>query len=351
MDTNYHISLFRTEEIMNFYRLALLTLFLVFCVVLAGGVVRTTGSGMGCPDWPKCFGRYIPPTDISQLPADYKTVYAVKGKQIADFDAFKTWVEYINRLFGAFLGAVIMLLVIASRKVLKNDKWLPILSLLLLVVTGFVGWLGSVVVATNLEPVKITIHMLTASVIVIFATTVVCRASNLQRHESEEKTELQWKHRDTSSLRKLQMLIVLALLLTLSQVVLGTQVREQVDILAKMLEGRWRDQWIAQLSSIFVVHRSFSWIFVLLNGAIIWYIATMVGVSTDSQAVRLRRLSMGLGTLIVGEIALGVIMMYFAIPKFAQPLHLLFAMGIFSLQWMIYLHLWNVNKKATISIA
>ncbi len=327
---------------MTFYRLAFVALLLVFCVVLAGGVVRTTGSGMGCPDWPKCFGRYIPPTDISQLPPDYKTAFAVKGKQIADFNVFKTWVEYINRLLGALLGLMILILVVESRKIWKYDKWLPILSVLLLIITGFVGWLGSVVVATDLEPVKITIHMMTSVVIIFIATVIVFRAGRLNERK---KTEQNISPKLALKQRRLQLLVLLALLLTLSQIVIGTQVREQVDMIAKMLEGRWREQWIEQLSIVFVAHRSASWLFVLLNGGIIWYIARLINVSEDALSLTLRRLSMGLMTLIVGEIALGATMAYFAIPKFAQPLHLLFAMGIFCLQLLLLLNTIHGKQK------
>ena len=57
---------------------------IVYLVILAGGIVRMTGSGMGCPDWPKCFGYLIPPTERSQL--DWKSNSDFNKNQIIIID-------------------------------------------------------------------------------------------------------------------------------------------------------------------------------------------------------------------------------------------------------------------------
>ncbi len=305
-----------------------ITLTTVFLVILAGGVVRTTGSGMGCPDWPKCFGQYIPPTDASQLPVDYKTRFAVKGKEIATFEAFKTWTEYINRLLGALLGLFVFVQLVSGFPRWKRDKLTVWLCVGMLVMTGFVGWLGSVVVATDLQPVKITTHMLSALVILGMSVMIVLRTS---RSTSSIQVTSQFS-------QALKPFLLLALGMTLVQVMLGTQVREQIDEMAKVLNGGARDLWIDQLSAIFKIHRTFSLLVLAVNATIMYVVFKKSG-----GVVGIRAYAVVLGLCVTSEILLGVILSYFAMPTFAQPLHLLFASGMFAAQWAMLL----TNKTLT----
>lgn len=106
----------------RFRSLASLTILIVYLLILAGGIVRGTGSGMGCPDWPRCFGQWIPPTDASQLPPDYQQIYGAKLKGEVEFNAVKTWIEYVNRLLGVLSGLFVLATLVASFPYLRKDK-------------------------------------------------------------------------------------------------------------------------------------------------------------------------------------------------------------------------------------
>lgn len=276
---------------------------MVFLVILAGGVVRMTQSGMGCPDWPKCFGMWIPPTDSSQLPADFEK-YLNKQDIDHTFNVYHTWIEYINRLLGALLGVFILgYLVWTVRKFWKDNRKLVWVAVLLLIAVGIQGWLGKVVVDANLAVVKITIHMIGALVI---AALPLININYLT--EGRLKVSSLIKHGTTA------MIFIL-----LFQIILGTQVREEIDIISKALEYKQRELWIERLGSIFVIHRSFSWI--VLLGTIGLFIK---GRLHSGYLPYIRNILIVLFVII----ALGVIMTYLGMPALAQPLHLLLASAL-----------------------
>ncbi len=275
-------------------------LIMVFLVIIAGGVVRMTQSGMGCPDWPKCFGRWIPPTNASQLPPDFEKY--LKAQDIDHtFNAYHTWIEYINRLLGALLGVFIFAHFIWSfKKFRKINKQIVWLSFLLLIAVGFQGWLGKKVVDHNLAVVKITTHMLVALLIAAIPLLIIYKL------RTEQKT--------ASSVLKIVSVSMVAVILV--QIVLGTQVREQIDEISKSLNYTGRELWIAQLDNMFILHRSFSWLVAAGCLLVFWKARPFPDLRTVSLVIL---------STVIATILLGITMAWYNIPALAQPLHLLLA--------------------------
>jgi len=308
-----------------FRKLLLLSLITTFLVVLAGGIVRTTGSGMGCPDWPKCFGQYVPPTDISELPANYKEIFKVQGKEIADFDTFKTWTEYLNRLLGALLGLFVLGTFITSFSYRREKKRIPILAFIIVVLVVFEAWLGSVVVASDLAPVKITTHMLVAfGIITLISYTFV-----YERFIDNPPTVA------IKIPPRIRNLFILVIALFVLQVVMGTQVREEIDLLAHDPEGvAPRDKWISLLPGIFFIHRSFS---LFWSATFIYFMMQLFRYYRQNTSIYKPALAAGIVAII--EIVIGAVMSYFAIPKALQPIHLLLSAMIFGLLALSFINL------------
>lgn len=306
-----------------FRRLALLTVVSVYLIVIAGGVVRSTGSGMGCPDWPKCFGQYIPPTDISQLPPNYQEIYGAKLKGEVEFNAVKTWIEYVNRLIGAFSGLLVFATLLLSINFFRSDRPAFYGSLGAFCLIGFNGWLGSRVVATELAPYMVTIHMLLALGVIFTLLYVYVRSSKEAYFIGLGKKER----------RPLEMALVVAILLSAIQVVLGTQVRELMDEVIKRMGESGRAYWIDQLGLPFYIHRSFS---ILVLGAHVLLLYRLRNVQGPGRLL-LNTPSRWLMGLVILEILSGVIMAYMHVPAFTQPVHLTLAFVILGLQFVLLL--------------
>jgi heme a synthase len=294
----------------RFFKIAVWCLVLTYLVVIAGAVVRATGSGMGCPDWPRCFGRWVPPTDVSQLPANYQEIYKDRGYADTSFNVYHTWTEYVNRLCGATLGIVLILLSYYSLRYRKTDKKLTILSFAILVLTMFQGWLGAKVVDSNLAPVKITLHMLIALIIIFMLVYLLTRIRNGKQIIIID--------------RSVQVTGFILLVLLLIQVLLGTQVRENVDEINVAMSGMERDTWVDQLGLFFIIHRSYS---IILLGFTLYFILRVIRMASANLEYKVA--SIVLMSLIVFEALTGVILSYFGLPAIIQPVHLVLASVIF----------------------
>lgn len=328
----------------RFHKINLYTIIAVYFLILVGGIVRSMGAGMGCPDWPKCFGGYIPPSSVNELPLDYEVIYSdqrvVKNQRLSGvlssmglgalaekvmndpnaasktyYSAEKAWVEYINRLVGVVIGIFIVLNMILSFG--SKDAWVKFLGVFSFILVLFQGWIGSLVVSTNLLPGFISFHMGLALLLV--ALLLVQRFRML----------------DNQMLLKGKMLIGIILFLFTVQIVFGTQVREQVDQIH--LLGISKSSWISNLSILFYIHRSYSILLAILIGYF-----TYINLSQLRQNLLLYSLVI----TVVLEIALGAIMTYFNFPAFAQPAHLF--LGTLSFGLIFYLFLASNFKSVSL---
>ena len=287
---------------------AKVTIFLVGVVICAGGFVRMTGSGMGCPDWPKCFGFWVPPTSISELPPNYKELYANRGYDKLNFNVFNTWTEYINRLLGVFAGFSSACLLFIS--LLTKNKKLIFFSFLLVFLMGFQGWMGSIVVASVLSPFKISIHM----IIALFILTLCLFLSHI--------TDNSYQRFKSKTLKKI---IIISLCISFVQIVLGTQVREEVDMILKQFT---KYSIMSHIGSVFFIHRLSSWLVLLSGLSIIVYLIKLKQTDLSIYIILFSLLSMFLT---------GIAMTYFYFPGFGQLCHLVFAVLLFFAQFNLLL--------------
>lgn len=331
----------------NYSRMARLSLVLVYLVILAGAVVRMTGSGMGCPDWPKCFGYLIPPTEETELLWTPGKAYE-KGQVIileeqlwlaredfeagsqfdpdqwepytrhdyATFNATHTWVEYINRLLGALSGLAILGMAICSLAWWREKKSRVLFACLTVVAIGFQAWLGATVVYSLLAPFRITLHMFMALLIVGMLIWIVFR--DTRANPLHQRDPFTWR------------LWVATVILSLLQILMGTQVRQYIDERVKLLGDSARDLWLQDPEAIFFIHRSFSILILFMH---LW-----VAYRVYSLQLGYRKTGPILGTVFV-IILSGIAMNYLHFPWGSQPAHLFLAAVLFGLQWYLLLEM------------
>lgn len=337
----------------HFQTAAKTALVLVYLVIAAGAIVRMTGSGMGCPDWPKCFGYYIPPTEASEL--EWQPLKTYKSGQViikneslkvaksdfatgtnymasnwdnytkhdyAIFNPWHTWIEFINRLFGALAGLATLIVGILSIYYWQENKRITILSWLVVFAMGFQAWLGATVVYSVLEPVKITTHMIMALLIVALLLYIV--------YASREKTKT-FKHR-----KNLSALLLIALGVTMVQIILGTQVRQFVDGQIEVVGETAKHLWLDNANWQYYVHRSFSILVVLFN--------LLVAQIIYKNRLGHSKINWVLAFLFL-EILTGIAMAYFEFPFTTQSIHLIIASLLFGVQFYLVLEARNTRKS------
>lgn len=329
----------------------------VFILILLGGIVRSTGSGMGCPDWPKCFDRLVPPTCACQLPADAESRLNAKRAEKLEkfallleqlgmgekatairkdprlrthepFNPVKAWIEYINRLYGALTGLFVLVLLLLSVKYVRSNPRVFGFTLAGFILTFFNAWLGSKVVVTNLLPGLVSLHfMLSFGAIICFMAAVMWQQERKNRFEPMPSFGL-WMLLSVGSL---------------VQISLGALVRERVDFLETQNALIQANGWLNMeaMGTLFLVHRGMS-ILLLAAHAWIWWKCFQDRQRSDAYF----RWQHVLMVLLLLQISTGALNTMFPFPMAARALHILLGSICFGIQCYLALSALRKTKNS-----
>jgi cytochrome c oxidase assembly protein subunit 15 len=328
-------------SIKKFRRIGILVGSSVFLLFLLGSLVRATGSGMGCPDWPKCFGQLAPPTNAADLPENYEEIFLKKrvaklerftntlekvgmGKRAEairkdpkmyepeSFDPLKAWIEYINRLFGVLSGflALIMGFWVFRFKELRLARVWFLFGFLFLILNA---WLGSVVVTTNLLPGIVSLHFLLAFLCLFGFLNSVHRVSPLLKYSEFVHRDFRWWW-----------------IWVWITVILGTWSREQIESL-KLTQSLVGDDGILNVQSMgitFAIHR-YSPLLMLIFLSFRWW-------RLPNNSIE-RTYYMVLFLMVFSQVLLGAIQIQFVLPVWTQIAHVLLGSAVLTYSYLLYL--------------
>lgn len=297
------------RRLSSFQTLALWTTATTYFLILVGGLVRASGAGLGCPDWPRCFGSWIPPASAAALPA---------GFEPSQFNPTLMWTEYLNRLLGVTVGFLILATVVSAWRRHRNTPQIlwPTVAAFLLV--GFQGWLGGLVVQHELAAWIVTVHLIVALVIVsllIYSTVYAFFPATMA----------------PSAARRILANATLALIaLTLIQVAVGTQVRGGID--AALDRDVPRAAALATVGAVDFWHRDLALVVLAATLGVVWL--TWAGHRQERLLLQTAGL---MAALVVGQLLLGISMAYVRLTPAAQVLHLTASSLLLGAQTLLFL--------------
>lgn len=318
----------------RFQKLATAALVSLLVLMFAGAIVRVTGAGMGCPDWPTCWGCLIPPTkvedvDFSKLPVErFQRKAERMGRDPAsitveslkkEFNSRHVWTEFMNRLASIPVGFFSLATFIAAfwqREKRPLVFWMAFTSLAIVLINA---WMGARVVYSGLSPGVLTTHL--ALAMILLGTLVYCAWAG---------TDKSWRVVVKGGLQaRLRMAVTVLLVVIVAEGILGSQVREMTDGLAKSHPNALRASWAGELENswIYLLHRSFSWM-VLLVVIWAWMLTKYHRIGGPG---RVEKVVLG---IVLTQMILGVVMSQIKIYSWVQVLHVGLAAILLTFVWL-----------------
>ena len=316
-----------------FQKVALAALIFTLFLMFVGAVVRATGAGMGCPDWPKCWGQYIPPTSAEQIDAESLPIekYQEKAKRygrdpsevtrenvIAEFNPVHTWTEFVNRLCSLPIGLFTVLTLAMSFRYIKKKPIIPLLAFAATFLVGLNAWMGAQIVYSGLKSGTITTHMTLAILLLCVQVGIVWLAS-----------EERWRIKVSQMGRNLKWYGLVAFAFIILEGIMGSQVREMTDALKKSHGDAPRIEWSAELEEtwMYLVHRSFSWAVLMTTLMFYWVVRSCrIGGAGWHEKVILG--------IVLAQMVLGLVLSQVGILPVVQVLHI----GLSSVLVTVFFH-------------
>ncbi len=294
--------------------MAFITTLATYLAIFIGGLVRVTGAGLGCPDWPKCFGRWFPPTSISQLPPNIDPSL---------FNLTLAWIEYINRLGGVILGILILITAIMAIRRYRNIPRIIIPSVVAALIVAFQGWQGGQVVASELRPLYVSIHMGLAFMIVSLMIYITQQAYYIDYPDNEK---------GSSYPTNISVYIGFLWILTIVQVIFGTEIRSALGYIPSQFPLLPESEWLSKVGSTSYIHA----ILGLVIAVGTWQTAIKILKGSKPASYIVRCGSWGILLLAFLQVLIGAVLSFVGLPEVLRIFHLWVASMLIGIQLMLY---------------
>jgi heme A synthase len=275
------------ESGLRLRRLTWIAALAVYLLIVIGGLVRITGSGLGCPDWPLCHGRVIPPLEKTAL------------------------IEYTHRLAASAAGLLLMALSAAAWRQAPRHPWLRPLAIVIPALLVIQIPLGGVIVETEVSPLAVSVHL--GMALLIFGATLLAAVAASAPHPQAGGPP---RYR----LLLTGTLLALFLLLLSGALVVGSGAGQVCP--GWPLCGGAADTTPA--AAIAMYHRALVFGVALLIGVVVLQTLRLDGAS----ASRLRRWALILAVLFGAQVGIGALQVVLDFPTAWRLLHLAAGVGV-----------------------
>jgi len=279
-----------------FFKSAVVSTILSYLLIFVGGLVRVSGSGMGCPDWPRCFGRWIPPTNVDQIPS-YIDPTA--------FNIVLAWIEYGNRSLGVLVGFSIIVLNIIAIYYFRKEAKLFISAILSLILVLANGALGAIVVSSVLNPFLVSLHMILALMLVSVLSYACIESYKLIHVE---------KFKNLEGNKTLSNSLIIFWILIFVEILLGTGIRTNLELVSIENPLLSKGELLNALDSYKYFHSFLGFTLLFLS------IYIYVKLKNNSLYI-VKFLGIFILGMIIVQIFLGEMMVFFELPQLTRLFH------------------------------